>query len=289
MIANASAAAPREVERFGELLVEARPVRQLGQHVVVREPVDLLDRVRALGGVLDRAGDADRAAFGAPERFAEHVQVNERAVGACMRRSMPLGCLAVRDVQDPAPERAAIVGVDELDAATPSSAGTARRRRAAAGTLLPSRRRGCVLRSHSQLPMRAMRCACFRWSAMRRFALFWRATASRDDLSSASRCRVRSCSWISDASRSFQLPFAAACDAPSAAIDQKRIDRVPHIVQYTRRPVRKHADRSPRQQRDDEREVDDASVPRAAAARAAATGRRRRRWRSASAKRPAVR
>ena len=78
-------------ERLGQLFVEARAVRELGDHVEVSEPMDLLDRAGALGGILDRPHQTDDAAGVAQQRFAEHV--NMRSVSTpvvqTMRTSSP--------------------------------------------------------------------------------------------------------------------------------------------------------------------------------------------------------
>jgi hypothetical protein len=105
------AGAPGGLERLRELLVEARAVRKLGQHVVVREPVDLLDRVRALGRVLHGAEDADGALVLA-QRLAEHVQVQHLALAGAHAQVESHRRLAAGEPDEPAPERPPVVLVD---------------------------------------------------------------------------------------------------------------------------------------------------------------------------------
>ena len=107
------AVAPCAVERLGELLVEAGPVRQLGDRVEVREAVNLLDRARSLGRILDRPGHAGHGAGGAEQRLGQHVHVALLAVRTADAHVVSRQNLAAREPHQPALERPAIVGVDQ--------------------------------------------------------------------------------------------------------------------------------------------------------------------------------
>src|SRR5271165_864997 len=57
-------------KRLSQLIVEARAVGELRNHVEISEAMDLLDRARALGRILDRSGETEDAASGAEQCFA---------------------------------------------------------------------------------------------------------------------------------------------------------------------------------------------------------------------------
>ena len=110
MIANGLPSRFARIERLGELFVEARTVGQLGEHVEIGQAVDLLDRARAFGRVLDRSRHADDAtvivgqclrpagARGAARRpCANDAQVHAFRFGAA------------RELDQPASESAAVV------------------------------------------------------------------------------------------------------------------------------------------------------------------------------------
>ena len=101
-------------ERLCELFVEARAVRELGDHVEVSEPMNLLNRAGAIGGILDRPYQTDDVAGVAQQRFAEHVNMARIHAVAQNAHVEPLRRRAGGKLHQPAAECAAILLVDEL-------------------------------------------------------------------------------------------------------------------------------------------------------------------------------
>ncbi len=105
--------AARRLERLLELLVEARAVGQLGEHVEVRKAVDLLDGARLLGRILDGSRDADAAAGVVDQAFAHQVHVAQVALPDQHAEVDAFGGSAARQLDHPAPEGAAILGMQQ--------------------------------------------------------------------------------------------------------------------------------------------------------------------------------
>src|ERR1700694_1630722 len=101
-------------ERLGQLIVEARAVRELRDQVEVSEAMYLLDCAGALGGILDRSRETEGAAIVAQQCFAEHVHMAQLPVLPEDAHVESLQYIAPCKPDEPAAERPAIVLVNEI-------------------------------------------------------------------------------------------------------------------------------------------------------------------------------
>ena len=83
------AVALRGFERLGELFVKPGAVGQLGEHVEIGQPVNLLDRPGAFGRVLNRSRHADDASAVSAKPSPKRCTWRSSLPCATMRRSMP--------------------------------------------------------------------------------------------------------------------------------------------------------------------------------------------------------
>ena len=98
---------------MGQPVAEPGSVRQPREHVEVRETMDLLQEVRSLGRILDRARDAGDATGGIAQRLAQHVDVAEIRSRSEYAHVEPFEHNAAGEPDQPLAKGAPVVAVDK--------------------------------------------------------------------------------------------------------------------------------------------------------------------------------
>src|SRR5271170_1247451 len=106
--------APCSFERLGELIVEARAVRELRDRVKVSKAMDLLDGPRALCGILDCSSETGNAAGSAQQCFAKYVHMAQFPVLSENAHVEPWQYITSCEPDEPADECPTVVFMNQI-------------------------------------------------------------------------------------------------------------------------------------------------------------------------------